>query len=293
VAETVQVTTRPVSSLKPWQYAVELFGNLAEEEFRELVRSVSEHGVLVPLVVRPDGTILCGHQRVRAARQAGLQEVPCIEVDPPSEEACKLIAIDDNLKRRHLSPIDRAKLFVERKKVAEATRRKDGSEPGLSRDLAASGLGISGRQAQKYEAIHRLPAEVKEMVSRGELGVEAAAQVARVSSGEEAVQLAREVVQSRVPAKEVRKVAERVLGRPSGEPVQAAGPEQKVMLGDLMLGLGKIVQISRTDPFALASACTTDELKQICELAEVAEGWVRNLRRAASRELARRTARAG
>jgi len=293
VAEASQVTMRPLSSLKPWQYATELFGNLPDGEFRELVQSISEHGVLVPLIVRPDGTILCGHQRARAARQAGLREVPCIEVDPPSEEACKLFAIDDNLKRRHLSPVERARLFMERKKVFQATRRQEGSEPGLSRDLAASGLGISGRQAQKYEAIDRLPQQVKEMVSRGELGVEAAAQVARVSSGEEAVQLAREVVQNRVPAREVRKVAERVLGRPSGEVPPAAGPERGMLLGDLLLGLGKIVQVSNTDPFALASACTLDELRQISGLAEVAEGWIRNLRRAVSRELARRTARAG
>ncbi len=159
--------------------------------------------------------------------------------DPPSEEACKFFAIDDNLKRRHLSPVERAKLFVERKKVLQATRKQDGAELGLSRDLAASSLGISGRQAQKHEAIDRLPEEVKGMVSRGELRVEAAAQVARVASGEKAVELAREVARARIPARDVRKVALDVLNQSAGDATVAGGTEQRVLLGDLMLGLAR------------------------------------------------------
>lgn len=49
---------------------------LDEDELKELIKDIKEKGVLVPLIIRPDNTLLCGHNRLKASLQAGLDEVP-------------------------------------------------------------------------------------------------------------------------------------------------------------------------------------------------------------------------
>src|SRR4051812_4245105 len=59
----------------------EIFDDLPEPEFQILVESVRHGGIEVPLEILPDGTIICGHQRSRAAKVVGLTEVPVIVRD--------------------------------------------------------------------------------------------------------------------------------------------------------------------------------------------------------------------
>ena len=66
-------------------------------DLRELIRSIESKGVLEPLLVRPlpDGRfrIIAGERRFRAAMEAGLAEVPCIELDVPDNEVMEIALI--------------------------------------------------------------------------------------------------------------------------------------------------------------------------------------------------------
>ena len=80
------------------------------EKIEDLANSIKEHGVIQPLVVRKVETgyeIVAGERRWRAARQAGLKEIPCI-VRELSDEQNMLFAIIENMQREDLNPIEEA-----------------------------------------------------------------------------------------------------------------------------------------------------------------------------------------
>ena len=79
-------------------------------KLKDLTHSIKEHGVLEPILVRPlsDGgkyEIIAGERRFRAAKEAGLTEIPTIVLDIGEEEALKL-ALVENLQREDLNPVE-------------------------------------------------------------------------------------------------------------------------------------------------------------------------------------------
>ena len=79
------------------------------EALENLSQSIMEHGVLQPIVVMPSGidryVIIAGERRFRAARMAGLVEIPAIVKDVSTQEA-KEIALIENLQRENLDPVE-------------------------------------------------------------------------------------------------------------------------------------------------------------------------------------------
>lgn len=82
-----------------------------DEHFNELVKSIKDKGVLQPILVRPKGEGLyecvAGERRLRAAKKAGLKEVPAI-VKEFSDEDALVIALIENLQRKNLNPLEEA-----------------------------------------------------------------------------------------------------------------------------------------------------------------------------------------
>ncbi|HEY6931490.1 MAG TPA: ParB/RepB/Spo0J family partition protein, partial [Thermoanaerobaculia bacterium] len=80
-------------------------------DLAELTASIESKGILEPLLVRPLSNhryrIIAGERRFRAALEAGLTEVPCIELDVPDNEVLE-IALIENLHRRDLHPFEEA-----------------------------------------------------------------------------------------------------------------------------------------------------------------------------------------
>jgi ParB family chromosome partitioning protein len=91
-----------------------------EEELGDLAASISSHGVLQPIVVRGlvngDYQLIAGERRVRAARLAGLTQIPAV-VREPSEEEMVELALIENLQRTDLNPLEEAigfRLLIDR-----------------------------------------------------------------------------------------------------------------------------------------------------------------------------------
>lgn len=79
-------------------------------DLKELTESIEEKGILEPLIVRPKGgkfEIIAGERRYRAAKNAGLNEVPCVEYDVPDNEALE-ISIVENIQRKDLNVYEKA-----------------------------------------------------------------------------------------------------------------------------------------------------------------------------------------
>jgi ParB/RepB/Spo0J family partition protein len=149
-----------------------------EEALQELARSIRENGVLSPLSVRPRPAggyeIIGGHRRSRAARIAGLAEVPCVVREVADGEARKL-ALLDNLSREDLLPWEEgeayAKLIAEEGLTQAEVAKAAGKSPAHvgSRMRLAEGSGQALRQAY----------------TRGEVGLVAMeAVVAKLPKGE-------------------------------------------------------------------------------------------------------------
>lgn len=81
-----------------------------EEKLNELAESIKQHGIVQPLIVMRNGeryTIIAGERRFRAARIAGLEEVPAIVRDMDGKEVME-IALIENIQRENLNPIEEA-----------------------------------------------------------------------------------------------------------------------------------------------------------------------------------------
>ena len=86
------------------------FGN---DELDELVKSIRQHGVLQPLLVRPrsDGyQLIAGERRWMAGKRAGLHTVPCRVLELDDQRVCE-VAIEENLKRKDLNVLEKAQAF--------------------------------------------------------------------------------------------------------------------------------------------------------------------------------------
>lgn len=131
----------------------------SEEALAELESSIREFGVLQPLLVRPmsDGSykIVAGERRWRAARRAGLTEVPVIIKSLTDAEAAA-IALIENLQREDLNPIEEA-----------AGIRKLIEEYGYTQEEAAEKLSKSRPAIANSLRLLALPKEVSKMVEEG------------------------------------------------------------------------------------------------------------------------------
>ncbi|HUG94334.1 MAG TPA: ParB/RepB/Spo0J family partition protein [Planctomycetaceae bacterium] len=86
-----------------------------EASLAELADSIRQHGVLQPLIVRAQGEqfqLIAGERRWLAARQAGLERVPCRVLELEDRQVCE-VAIEENLKRKDLNVLEKAQAFRE------------------------------------------------------------------------------------------------------------------------------------------------------------------------------------
>ena len=133
-----------------------------DDALNQLADSITENGLLQPIAVRPKKVgpgyiIIAGERRWRAARLAGLDEVPVIIKDVTDEQAAAL-ALIENLQREDLDPIE----------VAEGCRQLI-DKYGLTQESAAKKLGKSRSAVTNSLRLLALPEDVRRMVSGGKL----------------------------------------------------------------------------------------------------------------------------
>ena len=131
-----------------------------DEGLEELSRSIQDYGILNPLSVRLRGShyeLVAGERRLRAARLAGLKEVPCILLDVNMEDA-SLIALVENLQRRDLDFIEEANGINQLIRMF-----------GMSQEEAARRIGKSQSAVANKLRLLRLPQDVLEALRQNGL----------------------------------------------------------------------------------------------------------------------------
>lgn len=129
----------------------------------DLIASIKEKGVLEPLLVRPSEVggrfmIISGERRYRAAREAGLRELPCIEMEI-DDKAVAEIALIENLQRKDLTAFEEADglmVLVERF--------------GYTHEEISRKIGKSRSSVTEALAIASLPLDIRELCRRADIG---------------------------------------------------------------------------------------------------------------------------
>ncbi len=131
------------------------------EALRELSESIAMHGIVQPIAVRPTASgfyeIIAGERRWRAARMAGLAEIPCVIKDVDDRTAAE-ISLIENLQRENLNPIEEAEGYRSLMQTYELTQEQAAERVGKSRTAVTNILRIL-----------KLPQKVRDMVSNGDL----------------------------------------------------------------------------------------------------------------------------
>lgn len=169
-----------------------------EDKIGELAKSISENGIIQPIVVRKTETgyeIVAGERRWRAARKAELSEVPCI-VRELSDEQNMLFAIIENMQREDLNPIEEAEGINQMVTTYKLTQEQVAKSLGKSRPYIANSVRLL-----------KLPEKIREFMSKGKLSAAHGRTLAAIEDEAEAVALAEKIVKDGLSVREVEKLA--------------------------------------------------------------------------------------
>ena len=169
-AEAEQVVQLKLSELHPFEGHP--FQVRDDEEMQQMVESLSEFGVLVPLIVRPDPyggyEILSGHRRHRASELAEKETVPAIIRDL-DDDAAIILMCDSNLQRENILPSERAWAFkMKQDAIKHQGKRTDLTSeqvaPKLTTEIIGEAAGMSKDTVKRYIRLTNLIPEVMDMV---------------------------------------------------------------------------------------------------------------------------------
>ncbi|MBE6883395.1 MAG: ParB/RepB/Spo0J family partition protein [Ruminococcaceae bacterium] len=173
--------------------------NFDEAALEELAESIRQHGVIQPILVRPvmDGSyvIVAGERRWRAARIAGLEEVPVIVRDMDDEQAAQL-ALIENLQREDLNPMEEAFAIRQLMNVYGFSQEQVAEKIGKSRSDVANKLRLLG-----------LPEEIGGYVAQGKISAGHARALLAVEDEKKRSELVKEILEGRITVRAVENAA--------------------------------------------------------------------------------------
>ena len=142
-AASSSTSTLPISQIE--NYAGQPRKYFDEEALAELAESIAEHGIIQPLTVRKLSSgyyqIIAGERRWRAARMAGLKEVPVVVIEADDRTAMEL-AMVENLQREDLNPMEEAEGYKALMDQYGMTQEQAASRVGKSRSAVANALRL-------------------------------------------------------------------------------------------------------------------------------------------------------
>lgn len=180
-----------------------------ETALRELADSISAYGILQPLTVRDRGGVyelVAGERRLRAARIAGLREVPCLIAEVGEEDAA-LLALIENLQRRDLDYMEEAAA------IARLIRRY-----GLSQQQAAEKLGKSQPTIANKLRLLRLSAPVIDCLRQYGLTERHARTLLRLTDPEQQLAAARHIGKRGLNVAQTEQYIDRLIAENRTEP---------------------------------------------------------------------------
>ena len=183
--------------------------NFDLESLQQLADSIAEHGLLQPVVVREAlggyYEIIAGERRWRAAKMAGLSEIPVTILTADDRKASEL-AIIENVQREDLNPMEEAQAY---KKLQE--------EYGLTQDKVASAVGKSRSAVANTLRLLDLPEEAGALVATGKLSEGHAKVLLGTTYEEDLIKAAKDVAEKGLSVRETEALVKRLNAASAAE----------------------------------------------------------------------------
>ena len=199
--ESGAVTKLPLQKVEP--YPDQPRRTFDEEELQALADSIAAHGILQPLAVRASGDgfyqIIAGERRWRAARMAGLSEVPVVVLEADDRTVMEL-ALVENLQRQDLNPMEEAEGYQRLMK-----------EYGLTQEEAAARVGKSRPAVANALRLLLLPEEVRSLVEDGTISAGHARAILSLPAARLQKAAAQKIVALRLSVRQAEAMCKRML----------------------------------------------------------------------------------
>ena len=212
-----QLLNLPISKVEPrLEQPREYFD---QEALQDLADSIAQYGLIQPITVRKLSSgyyqIIAGERRWRAARMAGLREVPVRVIEADDRRTAEL-ALVENLQREDLNPVEEAKGY-----------RTLMDEYGLTQEETAKSVGRSRPAIANALRLLSLSKPVLEMLEKGQLSAGHARALVPIEDGAKQLRAAREVIDKSLSVRRTEQLAARLV-REQEEPEKKPSQDLRV-----------------------------------------------------------------
>ncbi len=174
-----------------------------EEKIRELADSIREQGIIQPLAVSPlsDGRyeLIAGERRLRASRQAGLEQVPVV-IKETDGEGMLALSIIENIQREDLNPIEEANAYQELMNQFGYTQEDVAKKVGKSRVAVANGVRLL-----------KLPRVIQEDIATGRYSAGHARAILAVEGLHEQLKIREKIIREMPTVRDVEKMVQALV----------------------------------------------------------------------------------
>ena len=251
-----------------------------DEEMEKLAESITQHGILMPGLVRPRAAggyeIVAGHRRKFASMKAGMREMPVIVRDMDDDTAV-ILMVDSNVQRENVLPSEKARAYkMKLDAMKRQGERTDLTSAGIRQKLSsvqkiADDAGEGKTKIQQYIKINDLIPELLEMVDGNEIKFNPAYELAFLRPEEQAVLYdilqAEEVTPSLSQAQRLKRVSQE--GRLSEQDIAAIMREEKAQTRDT----GKVTLPAKEIEQFFPKSYTPEQKKKV--IVKLLASWAR------------------
>jgi ParB family chromosome partitioning protein len=206
-----------------------------EGALNDLAAAIKAQGIIEPLIVRPAGDgyeLIAGERRLRAAQLAGLETVPVIVREADDRTALEMSLVE-NLLRENLNLVEEGRAF-----------QRLNEEFGLVHDEIAGRIGRSRSYVTNIIRLLDLPAEVLDMIGRGELTGGQVRPLLALNSPEAQIAEARKMAAERISARQAEAIAS-TRRRGGGRGAAGDDPNMLALAAMLQRALKRKVKVAR------------------------------------------------
>ncbi|MFZ4546008.1 MAG: ParB/RepB/Spo0J family partition protein [Bacteroidales bacterium] len=212
-----------------------------QQALSELAQSILEQGIIQPLTVRKMGydkyQLISGERRLRAAKIAGIETIPCF-IRVANDEQMLEWALIENIQRENLNAIE---IAISYNRLIE--------ECSLTQDELSNRVGKNRSTVTNYMRLLKLPAEVQAALRDGSISMAHARSIVNVDTEEKQLVITRKIIAEGLSVRDVEKIA-RQLNNPVTlvkKPVKLALPlKYEAFKDSIQTRLNRKVEINRT-----------------------------------------------
>ena len=209
-----------------------------EDALQELVASIKQKGLLTPITIREiDGkyVVVAGERRLRAAKLAGLKEVPVYNIEVKNDAEMMEMALIENIQRENLNPIEEAEAYA----VLN-------SKYGLSQEAVAKSVGKKRVTVTHSLRLLKLPSEIKKSIKIGEISAGHGRAILTMKTNHAMIKLWRQIINKNLSVRGAEAFAKSEVSQKSANSKRKneIDPRIKHLEDELISALGTKVKLT-------------------------------------------------